>query len=38
VAVTVPQAPYIVFDEEDCIVEAGELAVPVFGSFLGQNL
>jgi len=38
VAVTVPQAPYIVFDEEDCIVEVGELAVPAFGSFLGQNL
>ena len=37
-AVTVPQAPYIVFDEEDRIVEVSELAVPVFGSFLGQNL
>ena len=37
-AVTVLQAPYIVFDEEDRIVEVGGLAVPVFGSFLGQNL
>lgn len=37
-AVTVPQAPCIVVDEEDCIVEVSELAVPVLGSFLGQNL
>lgn len=37
-AVAVQQAPYIVFDEEDRIVEVSELAVPVFGSFLGKNL
>jgi hypothetical protein len=39
VAVTVPQAsPYIVFDDKDCIVEVGDLAMPVFGSFLGQSV
>jgi hypothetical protein len=38
VAVTVLQAPYIVFDDRDCIVEVSDLAMPVFGSFLGQSV
>lgn len=37
-AVTVLQEPYIVFDEEYRIVEVSDLAMPVFGPFLGQSV
>ena len=37
-AVTVLQAPYIVLDDGDCIVEVSSFAMPVLGSFLGQSL
>ena len=35
-AVTVPQAPYIVLDGRDRIVEVGDFAAPVFAPFLGK--
>jgi hypothetical protein len=38
VAVTVLQAPYIVLDDCDRIVEVSDFAMPVFGSFLDQSV